>query len=889
MENASGMTPGELVITTDRVGVFPSVLDGGRNIAPPLVGISTTADAETRDPRVPGAAAGATRWQVDGKYLARGGVKRVPRGVTYGPFPPNPAGEPFPAPQQVRADFKLMLQAGIDCVRTYWVPPDWFFDLAQDCGIGVFVDIPWSKHLCFLDSSRARSEARQAVRRAAEVGRRFTSVLGYSIGNEIPADVIRWHGADRVSAFLGTLAAEVKQTDPAGLVTYANFPPTEYLDLSFLDFATFNVYLHDLETFHRYLLRLQNIVGDKPLVLGELGMDTLRHGDEAQATFLEGHLREAVLLGLAGTFVFSWTDVWHTGGHLIDDWAFGITRADRSAKPAYRAIASLPTAPADMLPHCPRVSVVVCCYNGGRTLAQCLESLQQLRYPNYEVILVDDGSTDDTAAIAARFPDVIAIHQENKGLSESRNVGLRAATGGIIAYTDADCFADPDWLSHLVHQLDRTKADAVGGPNISPDDGWLAACVNASPGQPTHVLESDQVAEHVPGCNMAFRREALETINGFDPQFHRAGDDVDICWRLQQAGGWITFAAGAFVWHHRRPTPQTYFRQQSGYGEAEALLRFKHPEKFNGRGAWKWRGVLYGVSLRGLQMRESLVYRGTFGTGLFQCLYQPPSSHWAMIPTTLEWHIAAGLVALNAIAYRPAGIVAAVMIAISVLVAFLQAVQARLPNRYEGLFSRVVIAFLSYRQPLVRSWAHYQSRLSSYRAISAHPLEHRGRHPLRSGRWGDIVEYWSEHADDRTHLLQGAIRGLRANRWGITLDTGWSEWDAEVFGHPWTCLRLTTVQEEHGSGRRLIRLRYRFSPTWLSWIALTATVGSVGLAAYWLPGFAVAVGAVATLAALGIHRHGVRLAAQILDEFDGAAKAMGLTPCRQADASRTAP
>lgn len=134
------MTPGELVITTDRVGVFPSVLDGGRNIAPPLVGISTTSRAETRDPRMPGTAEGATRWQVDGKYLARGSVKRVPRGVTYGPFPPNAAGEPFPALEQVRADFKLMLQAGIDCVRTYWVPPDWFFDLAQDCGIGLFVD-----------------------------------------------------------------------------------------------------------------------------------------------------------------------------------------------------------------------------------------------------------------------------------------------------------------------------------------------------------------------------------------------------------------------------------------------------------------------------------------------------------------------------------------------------------------------------------------------------------------------------------------------------------------------------------------------------------------------------------------------------------------------------
>ena len=98
-------------------------------------------------------------------------------------------------------------------------------------------------------------------------------------------------------------------------------------------------------------------------------------------------------------------------------------------------------------------------------------------------------------------------------------------------------------------------------------------CVAAAPGQPTHVLENDQVAEHIPGCNMAFRREALEAINGFDPLYRKAGDDVDICWRLQQSGRWITFAPGAFVWHHRRQGPRSYLKQQAGYGEAEAVLR----------------------------------------------------------------------------------------------------------------------------------------------------------------------------------------------------------------------------------------------------------------------------------------------------------------------------
>src|SRR5207247_2202248 len=139
---------------------------------------------------------------------------------------------------------------------------------------------------------------------------------------------------------------------------YANYPPTEYLELPFLDFATFNVYLHDPATFRRYLLRIQNLVGDRPLVLGELGMDTFRHGEIAQADFLKGHLREAFLLGLAGAFVFSWTDEWHTGGHRVQDWAFGITYADRAPKPAYHALRDVcERSSAELLPDTPRVSV----------------------------------------------------------------------------------------------------------------------------------------------------------------------------------------------------------------------------------------------------------------------------------------------------------------------------------------------------------------------------------------------------------------------------------------------------------------------------------------------------------------------------------------------------
>ena len=816
----------------------------------------------------------------DGKLFRRGDHRFRLQGVTYGPFRPDAAGDPFPTPGQVDDDFAAMGEAGVNAIRTYHVPPSWLLDGADAHGLAVMVDVPWPKHLCFLDDARSQAEARAAVRRAAERGRDHPSLLAYSVGNEIPPDIVRWHGARRVKRFIAELCDVARQADPGGLVTYANFPPTEYLDLSCLDFATFNVYLHDRETFRRYLLRLQNLVGELPLVLGEIGMDTIRHTELEQSEFLAGHLREAALAGVAGAFVFSWTDEWFTGGHPIEDWAFGVTRRDRSPKASCHALREVFEAAsnglASLLNEAPKVSVVVCSYNGAATLDQCLASLHQINYPDYEVILVDDGSTDDTREIAARFSKVHTIHQENKGLSEARNVGLRAAAGSVIAYTDSDCVADPDWLTLLVHQLVRSGASAVGGPNLSPEDGRLAACVAVSPGQPTHVLESDQVAEHVPGCNMAYRREALEAINGFDPVYRKAGDDVDLCWRLQQAGMWITFAPAAFVWHHRRQHPKAYLKQQAGYGEAEALLRFKHPDRFNGRGEGKWRGMLYGVSLQGLRLGGPIIYRGTFGSGLFQCVYQPGPAHWAMLPATLEWQVAALILATFGTAgWLPVAWVAALMLILSALVAVLQALQAKLPAGHEGWRTRLLVSWLCYAQPLVRSWARYRTRLAAHRHIHAQadPDAVGPRLPF----WRPVERaYWDSQWRDRAELLDRGADELTARRWGKVVDSGWSDWDLELSRDPWTVVRVATAQEDHGAGRRLIRVRFVLRPDGLVGVEL----GLAGLASLLaaMSGAGPAVAVASALAAIGIGCwwRGARRASAVVTAFDRAASAMGL-------------
>ena len=234
--------------------------------------------------------------------------------------------------------------------------------------------------------------------------------------------MVRWLGVRRVTEFVEHLIRIARAIDPQVLFSYASFPPTEYLLPQNVDFFCFNVYLHDQRDFERYLLRLQNLAEERPLILGEFGMDTIRHREEEQAEMLGWHIDSVVKCGLAGTVFFAWTDEWFTGEQEITDWAFGIVTRAREPKKSFFALrdklgqddTNIPHRP---LPETPLVSIIVCSYNGAKTLAACLESLGKLNYPSYEIILVDDGSTDNTAQIAAEFPNVQYIHQENHGLS----------------------------------------------------------------------------------------------------------------------------------------------------------------------------------------------------------------------------------------------------------------------------------------------------------------------------------------------------------------------------------------------------------------------------------------------------------------------------------------
>ena len=778
-------------------------------VRPPALAFPQADRAAPVEPRT--APAAPPRPTARGKFLYVGDEKFYIRGVTYGTFRPRADGSEVPEPDVVERDFAQMAANGINAVRTYTVPPRWLLDAAARHGLRVMIGLPVERYIGFLADKKDAPDIEGLVRAGVRATADHAAVLCYAVGNEIPASVARWFGRRRVERYLERLYHAAKDEAPGSLVTYVNYPSTEYLRLDFLDFFCYNVYLESQERLHAYLARLQTLAGERPLVMSEIGLDSRRNGEHAQARMLDWQVRTAFAAGCAGAFVYAWTDEWYRGGAEVDDWDFGLTRRDRGLKPALHAVRDafeeVPFAP-DL--SWPRVSVVVCTYNGSRTIRNCLDGLSRLAYPDYEVIVVDDGSTDETAAIARRY-DCRLLQTENLGLANARNAGLEAATGEIVAYLDDDASPDPHWLTYLAATFLSTAHAGVGGPNLAPPgDGLTPACVACAPGGPAHVLVTDREAEHIPGCNMAFRKICLEAIGGFDRQFRTAGDDVDVCWSLQQRGWTIGFSPAALVWHHRRSSVRAYWKQQIGYGRAEAMLERKWPEKYNGLGHVRWAGRIYGSGLtHALRWRRPRIYHGVWGGAPFQSLYQPAPSLLASLPQMPEWHLftalLAGLLALG-VFWRPLDVALPLLFGALLLPlaqAGLSATRARFPDEPlrspDRVWRRLLTMVLHLMQPIARLRGRLEEGLTPWRQGS----------PLRAAPlWPVTTSIWSERRQEQDQRLRALEAGLRAEGACVLRGGRHDCWDLEVRGGLLGAARVVMGVEEHPGGRQLVRLRW---------------------------------------------------------------------------------
>jgi glycosyltransferase involved in cell wall biosynthesis len=769
--------------------------------------------------------------RVDGKQFAANGDRFLFRGVTYGTFQPRADGARFPERDVVKRDFAAMADAGFTVVRTYTAPPDDLVDLAADSGLHLLAGVfyPDWRYLVGRSASDRRRVAREARREVSEAARRLRGadhVLALSLGNEIPADVLRWEGVDTIAAVIDELADVVRSEDPEQLVTYANYPTAEYLPLDCLDFLTFNVFLEQQADFRKYLTRLHHLAGDRPVVLGEVGLDATGgtpEGERRQAAIIDWQLETALERGIAGWCTFAWTDEWWVGDEAVEGWHFGLTREDRSPRPALDVVTkwnsrSVSDLRADWLP----VSVVICAYNGAATIDECLQHTCELDYPNLEIIVVDDGSTDDTAAITRRHPRARLLTIEHAGLSVARNAGCEAASNPLVVYLDSDAYPTPEWLYYLVLGLEGSNVGGVGGPNLPPaDDGVGAQMVARAPGGPVHVLVGDDRAEHVPGCNMAFWKSVLHEVGGFDPIYMAAGDDVDLCWKVLDKGWEIGFHPAALVWHHRRPGARAYLRQQRGYGRAVALVEARLPDRFTTLGTARWRGRIYNPLVPSIARPR--VYHGVYGAAAYQSVYQGGGhtldlAHQVGVPAALILLCTAPL-ALVDVLFAAVALVAVAGLAALGAVDVVHATPPR--SLAKGRFRfRAGVAWMHLLQPLVRTWGRIRHTEPARRNIPpAAPLP---GPPQRLP--GGVLLVPEDRA--RAEVAAAMVTTLRRSGARVVPASGWETFDARIVGSSTVTGDLVTTSHPVGSiqARTRVRLRARRITVAAAMAALVAVV-----------------------------------------------------------------
>jgi glycosyltransferase involved in cell wall biosynthesis len=224
----------------------------------------------------------------------------------------------------------------------------------------------------------------------------------------------------------------------------------------------------------------------------------------------------------------------------------------------------------------PRVSVIVPVYNSVQFVRGCLASLnaQSLSPNDYEVVVVDDGSTDGTAETAREFAArsrgnfVVVAQPRNAGPAAARNAGLRAARADVVAFTDADCEAAADWLERGLARFDAE-------PEIAAVEGRTDP--KGETGTLTHQMRNDSGGLWMT-CNMLYRRSALDDVGGFDERFRLAFlEDSDVALGVQERGGVIAWDPNVVVRHLVLHEGRAKFGREARKRFYNPLLYRKHP------------------------------------------------------------------------------------------------------------------------------------------------------------------------------------------------------------------------------------------------------------------------------------------------------------------------
>jgi glycosyltransferase involved in cell wall biosynthesis len=436
-------------------------------------------------------------------------------------------------------------------------PPRWAIQPAAASGLRFVVDLGCAglDRLAAMSWRERRHHLRELTARIRETLRpwdRCEALLGVALERPEPVGQSRRRGkiarraADEVAIVIHDLDAKML-TAWRDRWPHLGECPAEF------DFLLVDCALPSRDALSPALMACHGEVGDRPLVLGSVSLP----GADADAALL---IDTALRCGAAGTLAETWRP-----GHV-------------RRHGAIRRIHTRSVRDLDL--DWPSMSVVINAHNAASTLEECLSHCDRLDYPELEVIVVDDGSTDATPAIARTHPRTRLITIPHSGLPAARNVGYQSARRDLVVYLDADAYPSPAWPWYVALAGIGDRVGASGGPNIPPSGMSMSARIAArSPGSPIPQLLRPDRAKHLPGCNMAFRREVLCELGGFDPLLEGA-EDIELEWRVVQSDHEIGYHPAALVWHYRQPGLRRYLRQQRLYGRHYAILERRYPERF---------------------------------------------------------------------------------------------------------------------------------------------------------------------------------------------------------------------------------------------------------------------------------------------------------------------
>ena len=240
--------------------------------------------------------------------------------------------------------------------------------------------------------------------------------------------------------------------------------------------------------------------------------------------------------------------------------------------------------PATQAATLPTISIVIPVLDRAQELVRCLDSIALVDYPSdrIQVIVVDDGSRDDSARVARdRGALVVSSGGTRRGPAAARNVGASQAYGELLAFIDSDCSASTQWLAELVPLFSDARVAAVGGQVdgmccASGVDRYEAVMSSLSLGTRARFGSSGDDTFYLPSCNLLVRRTLFLSVNGFVDSMH-VGEDVDLTWRLRDAGWTIAYLPAGRILHEHRSTLRSFMSRRFDYGTSEGTLQKRHP------------------------------------------------------------------------------------------------------------------------------------------------------------------------------------------------------------------------------------------------------------------------------------------------------------------------